>query len=169
MEALYDATIAVVADEDLRAERAGARGHAAVDERHARQLPQEEKAAGRPTLSSTTVRRRTSSAPCRMSLSGWADERHGAHKPPEPGARRTMRRRRIVAMVGVAALAVVAVAVVLPVFHHAVKEVVLPLRHEDIIRQQAREKGLDPALVAARHLHRVALPRPDVATRARRG
>jgi dephospho-CoA kinase len=44
MEALYDATIAVVADEELRAERAGARGHAAVDERHARQLTQDEKA-----------------------------------------------------------------------------------------------------------------------------
>jgi dephospho-CoA kinase len=44
MEALYDATIAVVAAEELRAERAGARGHAAVDERHARQLTQDEKA-----------------------------------------------------------------------------------------------------------------------------
>jgi soluble lytic murein transglycosylase len=31
----------------------------------------------------------------------------------------------------------------------AVKEITLPLKHEDIIRQQAREKGLDPALVAA--------------------
>ena len=45
MEELYDATIAVVAAEELRAERAGARGHAAVDERNARQLSQEEKAA----------------------------------------------------------------------------------------------------------------------------
>jgi dephospho-CoA kinase len=41
---LYDATLAITAPEDVRAERAGARGHAAVDERHARQLPQEEKA-----------------------------------------------------------------------------------------------------------------------------
>ena len=41
------------------------------------------------------------------------------------------------------------VTVVAPVFHHAVKEVVLPLRHEDIIRQQAHDKHLDPALVAA--------------------
>jgi soluble lytic murein transglycosylase len=62
--------------------------------------------------------------------------------------RRAVRRRRIVAVLGVAALTAFAVAVVLPVFHHAVKEVVLPLRHEDIIRQQAREKHLDPALVA---------------------
>ena len=44
MDAAYDATIAVVADEAVRAERAGARGHEAVDERAARQLPQEEKA-----------------------------------------------------------------------------------------------------------------------------
>ncbi len=45
MESLYDATIAVVAGEDLRTERAGARGHEAVDERAARQLPQDAKAA----------------------------------------------------------------------------------------------------------------------------
>lgn len=41
---LYDATIAVVADEQLRAGRAAARGHALVDERAARQLSQEQKA-----------------------------------------------------------------------------------------------------------------------------
>jgi dephospho-CoA kinase len=40
----FDATIAVVADESVRARRAGARGHAAVPERSARQLSQEEKA-----------------------------------------------------------------------------------------------------------------------------
>jgi dephospho-CoA kinase len=45
LEGLYDATIAVVADEEVRAERAGARGHHAVDERSARQLTQQEKAA----------------------------------------------------------------------------------------------------------------------------
>lgn len=44
MAGVYDATIAVIADEAIRAERAAARGHAAVDERAARQLPQEEKA-----------------------------------------------------------------------------------------------------------------------------
>jgi dephospho-CoA kinase len=43
MEAAFDATIAVVADEAVRAERAGARGHAAVEERAGRQLPQSEK------------------------------------------------------------------------------------------------------------------------------
>ena len=45
METGFDATLAVVADEAVRAERAGARGHAGVDERTARQLGQEEKAA----------------------------------------------------------------------------------------------------------------------------
>jgi dephospho-CoA kinase len=44
MDKAYDATIAVVADEEVRAERAAARGHQAVDERAARQLPQDEKA-----------------------------------------------------------------------------------------------------------------------------
>jgi dephospho-CoA kinase len=44
MEAAFDKTIAVVADEAIRTERAGARGHAAVAERTGRQLSQEEKA-----------------------------------------------------------------------------------------------------------------------------
>jgi dephospho-CoA kinase len=44
MEAAFDKTIAVVADEAIRTERAGARGHAAVAERTGRQLTQEEKA-----------------------------------------------------------------------------------------------------------------------------
>jgi len=44
MEAAFDKTIAVVADEAVREERAGARGHEGVASRTARQLPQEEKA-----------------------------------------------------------------------------------------------------------------------------
>jgi dephospho-CoA kinase len=44
LERNYDATIAVIADEAVRAERAGARGHAALDERTARQLTQADKA-----------------------------------------------------------------------------------------------------------------------------
>lgn len=39
----YDATIAVIADEAVRHERASGRGHRALDERTARQLTQEEK------------------------------------------------------------------------------------------------------------------------------
>jgi dephospho-CoA kinase len=48
MEHAFDATIAVIADEQLRLTRASSRGHHAVDERVARQLPQHEK-AGRAT------------------------------------------------------------------------------------------------------------------------
>ena len=44
MEGAFDATIAVVADESIREERAGARGHAALSERTGRQLSQAEKA-----------------------------------------------------------------------------------------------------------------------------
>ncbi len=45
LERLYDATLVVVADERIRAARAAARVHAQVDERTARQLTQDEKAA----------------------------------------------------------------------------------------------------------------------------
>ena len=44
MESVFDATIAVVAEEPVRSERAAARGHAAVADREGRQLPQQEKA-----------------------------------------------------------------------------------------------------------------------------
>jgi len=44
MENVFDATIAVVADEHVREERAAARGHTAVAERAGRQLTQREKA-----------------------------------------------------------------------------------------------------------------------------
>jgi dephospho-CoA kinase len=44
-EAVYHHTIAVVADEAVRAERAGDRGHEGVDQRTGRQLTQDEKAS----------------------------------------------------------------------------------------------------------------------------
>ena len=44
MEAAFDKTIAIVADEATRAERAGARGHRGVESRTSRQLSSEEKA-----------------------------------------------------------------------------------------------------------------------------
>lgn len=44
MESAFDATIAVIAEEDVRAQRAGSRGHEALAERSARQLSQQEKA-----------------------------------------------------------------------------------------------------------------------------
>jgi dephospho-CoA kinase len=44
MENVFDATIAVVAEEATRAARAGVRGHEALEERGERQLSQQEKA-----------------------------------------------------------------------------------------------------------------------------
>jgi dephospho-CoA kinase len=44
MEGAFDATIAVVSDEEVRHQRASARGHRALDERASRQLTQAEKA-----------------------------------------------------------------------------------------------------------------------------
>jgi dephospho-CoA kinase len=44
MEAAFDKTIAVVADESVREERAGGRGHRGVESRTSRQLAQDEKA-----------------------------------------------------------------------------------------------------------------------------
>jgi soluble lytic murein transglycosylase len=58
-------------------------------------------------------------------------------------------RRRLVAGAGAALLVALAIVLAWPQFHHAVREITLPLRHDDIIRQQAQDKGLDPALIAA--------------------
>lgn len=43
MEAVFDKTVAVVADEQVRAERAGARGHEGLEGRTSAQLSQDEK------------------------------------------------------------------------------------------------------------------------------
>jgi len=65
--------------------------------------------------------------------------------------KKALRRRRFFALIAVAALlGVFAGALALSgVFDHALKELTLPLRHEDVIRQQADEKGVDAALIAA--------------------
>jgi dephospho-CoA kinase len=44
MDRAFDTTVAIVTDDEVRRERAAARGHALVDEREARQLAQGEKA-----------------------------------------------------------------------------------------------------------------------------
>jgi soluble lytic murein transglycosylase len=63
--------------------------------------------------------------------------------------RQRKRRRRL--LVAAAALAAAAAAVVLlrGFLDKAIQELTLPLRHEDIIRQQSREKDVDAALIAA--------------------
>jgi soluble lytic murein transglycosylase len=60
-------------------------------------------------------------------------------------------KRRWLALGGVAAAVglVVGVMVASGRFDDAIQELTLPLRHEDIIRQQAAEKEVDAALIAA--------------------
>ena len=64
-------------------------------------------------------------------------------------ARARVRRRRIAALLGFVVVVLGGFAVLLPTVDKAVKEVTLPLRHEDIIRQQAADKDLDASLIAA--------------------
>src|SRR5215207_10402658 len=66
--------------------------------------------------------------------------------------RRSARARRLRRLIGFFAFTAVAALVIAaaigPLADKAVQEVKLPLRHDDIIRQQASDKGLDPALIA---------------------
>jgi soluble lytic murein transglycosylase len=65
--------------------------------------------------------------------------------------RRVRRRRRWLALgAGAAIIGLGAGALVASgTFDHALQELTLPLKHEDVIRQQASEKGVDAALLAA--------------------
>jgi soluble lytic murein transglycosylase len=74
---------------------------------------------------------------------------HAARRVARRPSRARIRRRRL-ALVGVAVLlGAVCAAVLTGLMPEAVKEITLPLRHDDIIRQQAADKNLDPALIAA--------------------
>ncbi len=73
----------------------------------------------------------------------------GRRTTPRRAARRSeARRRRSALILGGAALAILAVVVAMPLARRAVNDLALPLRHADIIRQQAGDKRLDPALIA---------------------
>jgi soluble lytic murein transglycosylase len=62
--------------------------------------------------------------------------------------RRAIRRRRIAALLVVVAAVGLGAIALMPDVEKAVQEVSLPLRHEDIIRQQSAAKGLDASLIA---------------------
>jgi peptidoglycan lytic transglycosylase len=63
--------------------------------------------------------------------------------------RRSARRRGVLWLAGGMALAVFVAVLAAPLFQKAIRELTLPLQDADIIRQQAADKHLDPALVAA--------------------
>jgi soluble lytic murein transglycosylase len=79
-------------------------------------------------------------------VSAHAQARPRARRRP---ARRThvLRRRALLLGFVVAATAIV-MAILSPWAEKAVQEISLPLRHDDIIRQQAEDKNLDPSLIA---------------------
>jgi soluble lytic murein transglycosylase len=77
-----------------------------------------------------------------------ATARPPAGRPARRTRAATVRRRRRAAAITLAVFVVIGVVLLHPL-EQAVREITLPLRHEDIIRQQARDKGLDPALIAA--------------------
>jgi soluble lytic murein transglycosylase len=55
-------------------------------------------------------------------------------------------RRRVLALSVAGAVGLVAAW---PLLHNEIRKLTLPLEHADIIRQQARDKQVDPALIAA--------------------
>jgi soluble lytic murein transglycosylase len=64
---------------------------------------------------------------------------------------RKRRRRRLAIGAGVVAAGIVAGVLlgVVGTVDRAIQELTLPLRHEDVIREQSRQKGVDAALIAA--------------------
>lgn len=63
------------------------------------------------------------------------------------GAGRTVRA--LIVLAGLAGAGVVVVLLLGDIFERGVREVTLPLRHDDIIRQQSLDKEVDAALIAA--------------------
>ena len=56
-------------------------------------------------------------------------------------------RRRLTLAAGLAVVVVAVLSLAKPA-DHAVREITLPLRHDDVIRQQAADKNVDAALIA---------------------
>jgi soluble lytic murein transglycosylase len=79
-------------------------------------------------------------------MSSHAARRRVARRPP----RARIRRRRLAAVAVAVLLGAMCAAIITGLGPEAVRELgALPLRHDDIIRQQAADKDLDPALIAA--------------------
>jgi peptidoglycan lytic transglycosylase len=77
------------------------------------------------------------------------DARHSAARRAAARRRRSVARRRLLLAVGAMGLIVVGVVLALPIAREALNDLMLPLQDQNIIRQQAAEKRLDPALIAA--------------------
>lgn len=73
--------------------------------------------------------------------------RESGRRPTAP--RPAVRRRRLVLICGVGVLVALAVLLTMPLLRKTINEFTLPLTNATVIRQQAAEKHLDPALIAA--------------------
>jgi soluble lytic murein transglycosylase len=69
--------------------------------------------------------------------------------PRRRSARRAGVRRSWLLLLGAAAVSAIVVSLTLPIARKAINELSLPLTNGSVIRQQATQKHLDPALVAA--------------------
>ena len=79
-------------------------------------------------------------------MSAHAQTRTASRRRPRRRAR--VKRRRLVLLTVLLGLAAIALLTLKPWADKAVQELKLPLRHEDVIRQQASDKDLDPSLIA---------------------
>ena len=83
-----------------------------------------------------------------MTPSTTRSQPRGYRARPRSRRRSAVRRRRWTALLAIAAVGGLA-ALWFSAGPKALREITLPLQHEDIIRQQARDKDLDAALIAA--------------------
>ena len=81
-------------------------------------------------------------------MSATSRARH-ARDDHRRGARRSAARRRRVTLLLALVVVIVCAVVIVPLARKAVQHFTLPLEYSSIIRQQASEKHLEPALIAA--------------------
>jgi soluble lytic murein transglycosylase len=79
-------------------------------------------------------------------VSAHAHTRTASRRRPRRRAR--VQRRRLLVLAVLLGLAAIALLTLKPWADKAVQELKLPLRHEDVIRQQAADKDLDASLIA---------------------
>jgi soluble lytic murein transglycosylase len=78
-----------------------------------------------------------------------AARREGARRAAARRRTAVRRRRRSLALLAGVGATVLAIVIAMPLLHRTINEFTLPLTNADVIREQAVDKRLDPALIAA--------------------
>ena len=164
------------ADERCGASAPAPAGRASSRRARGRQLPQDEKAAPRHPRDQQRRRdrrpRASDPAAGRRAVPGGGVSAARARRGRPRGRRRTRKdaRTRRVRLLVIAVVLGAATALIVSRLDlgKAIREVTLPLRHEDIIRQQAERDGPRPGADRRRDLRGVGVPRPDLARRGPR-